>query len=112
MPDRLPILAACLMLALAGAAIAAPPENADPALAPWYESLTQPETGLGCCSIADCREVESRLVGDHYEALIRDRWMIVPPERILEHTPNPTGRAVACWRPRQGIRCFVRATET
>ena len=47
-----------------GASDAAPPENADPNLAPWFESLKQPGSGVSCCSIADCRPVEYRLVAD------------------------------------------------
>src|SRR5215469_16074808 len=42
-------------LALSRATLAAPPDNPDPALAPWFESLKQPGTGASCCSIADCR---------------------------------------------------------
>ena len=90
---------------------AAPPDTADPALAPWFQSLKQPGTRVGCCSVADCRPVDSRIVGDHYEALIGGRWTEVPPERVLEHEPNPVGRAVACWTPQYGILCFVRPTE-
>jgi len=90
---------------------AAPPDNADPALAPWFQSLKQPGTRVGCCSVADCRPVDSRIVGDHYEALIGGHWTSVPPERVLEHEPNPVGRAVVCWTPIHGILCFVRPTE-
>ena len=91
---------------------AAPPPNADPALAPWFRSLMQPGTGISCCSLSDCRVADSRTQGDHYEAFIGDRWIAVPPERILQRTDNPTGRAVVCWTPQRGIMCFVRATES
>jgi hypothetical protein len=47
-----------------GATVAAPPENADPALHGWFESLKQPGSGVSCCSIADCRPVEYRLATD------------------------------------------------
>jgi hypothetical protein len=102
---------ALLAAAAVGSACAAPPENADPTLAPWFQSLKQPGTRVGCCSVADCRPVDSRIVGNHYEVLIGDRWTEVPPDRVLEHEPNPLGRAVACWTPRFGILCFVRPTE-
>ena len=52
------ILAILLMCVLA--AHAEPPANADPALAPWFHSLTQPDTGYLCCSVADCRPVKTR----------------------------------------------------
>jgi hypothetical protein len=92
-------------------AVAAPPENADPALAPWFQSLRQPETGMSCCDVADCRPTEYRTVGDAYEVWVDNRWMTVPPRRILQRADNPVGRAVVCWTPQRGIMCFVRGTE-
>lgn len=111
-----------LVLALApvmfaGNVGARPPENADPALAPWFESL-RAGNGGSCCSQADCRPVEYRTATDHYEALIDrqfgvdpPRWVPVPPDKILEHTGNPIGRAVACWLPYTGILCFVLPSQ-
>ena len=93
-------------------AVADPPPNADPALAPWFRSLLQPGTSISCCSVADCRTTEYRVEGDHYEALIGEAWFAVPPDRILQRTDNPTGRAVVCWTPQRGIVCFVRATKS
>jgi hypothetical protein len=106
---RLNVIALAL---LAGPVEAAPPSNADPAMAPWFRSLMQPGTGISCCSLSDCRATDSRIQGDHYEALIGDQWFAVPPERILQRADNPTGRAVVCWTPQRGIMCFVRATES
>jgi hypothetical protein len=100
------------MLIVAARADAEPPPNADPALAPWFRSLMQPGTSISCCSFSDCRTTDSRIQGDHYEALIGDKWFVVPPEKILQRTDNPTGRAVVCWTPQRGILCFVRATES
>jgi hypothetical protein len=107
-----------LALALVAAAAAAhPPADADPALAPWFNSL-HTDTGASCCSLADCRPVEYRISGDHYEALIGKQfevnppiWVRVPPSRILKKTDNPLGRAVACWRPYTGILCFVLPSQ-
>lgn len=110
-------LVARLVLVVAGLisgppAPAEPPPNADPALAPWFRSLMQPGTGISCCSISDCRVTDSRITGDHYEALIGEKWFAVPPEKILQRTDNPIGRAVVCWTPQRGIMCFVRPTES
>jgi hypothetical protein len=105
-------LTVAAMLLLAMPAGADPPPNADPALAPWFRSLLQPGTSISCCSISDCRATEYRVEGDHYEVLIEETWLVVPPERILQRTDNPTGRAVVCWTPQRGIVCFVRATES
>jgi hypothetical protein len=112
-----------LILVLSGAAAdARPPENADPALAPWFQSLRDPTTGAGCCSQADCRPVEFRVVGNHYEVLIgkqygaevQPHWEAVEPDHVLQKTDNPTGRAIACWVPYMTPRvlCFVRPAET
>ena len=109
--SRISIVAIALVL-LATGARAAPPENADPALAPWFQSLAVPGTGISCCSIADCRPTDYRTVGDHYEALIENKWVAIPPRKVLQRTDNPVGRAVVCWTPERGVMCFVRGTET
>ena len=106
-------------LALSRATLAAPPDNPDPALAPWFESLKQPGTGASCSSIADCRTVEFRQDRDGYEVLIDGRWKMsipfwlrVPPNRIIDRIDNPTNRAVVCFTPEAGILCFVRPSES
>ncbi len=91
---------------------AAPPPDADPALAPWFNSLRQPGSGISCCSIADCRPVDYRTVGDHYEAFIDGEWRKVPPDKVLTRVDNPTGRAVVCWTKYSGIMCFVLGPQT
>jgi hypothetical protein len=91
---------------------AAPPPNADPSLAPWFNDLRQPWTNALCCSVADCRPVDARLNDGHYEAFIEGEWRRVPDHLILNRSDNPTGRAVACWTPQVGILCFVRAPES
>ena len=103
---------AAALCCIARLALAAPPPDADPSLAPWFNDLRQPWTHALCCSMADCRPVNSRLNGDHYEALIEGQWRVVPDDRILNRSDNPTGRAVACWTPYAGILCFVRAPES
>ena len=112
-------LAIAFLLLLAVAAWAAPPENADPALAPWFKSLTVPGTQNGsCCDVSDCRPVAWRIVGDHYEALLNHEtfpidlgpddpplWVEVPNKFVLKGKENPTGRAVLCYLHR--VFCFV-----
>ena len=99
------------MLLIASRACAAPPPDADPALAPWFRGLQAPDTGRSCCSIADCRPTEVRTKGNNYEVLIEGQWLIVPPEKILSRSDNPTGRAIVCWTPALGIVCFVHGPE-
>ncbi|HUB46134.1 MAG TPA: hypothetical protein VMB73_14205 [Acetobacteraceae bacterium] len=97
---------------LAGVAEAHPPPNADMSLAPWFQSLKQPGTGMSCCSIADCRQTDFRIQGGQYQALIDGEWRPVPPNAVLERTDNPTGRAVVCYTPYFGIMCFIKGPET
>jgi hypothetical protein len=116
-PNLLPqlLLAAAFAVTLIAQATwsgAQPPEGSDPYLAPWFQSLRQPGTGISCCSIADCRQTEYRTGQNGYEALIGDQWVAVPREKVLDHTENPTGRAVVCYLPGRGILCFVRPSET
>lgn len=100
-------------------ALGAPPEGADPALAPWYRSLRNPERGFGCCDLSDCRPTDWRRAGDGVQAWIGDafgiqpgRWEDIPPETIIRRTDNPEGRAVLCWKPGPGVLCFVKGPET
>jgi hypothetical protein len=92
---------------------AQPPENADPRLHDWFQSLLQPGTNAPCCSIADCRPVDYRIAASGYEVSIDARWVRVPDATILHGMSNPTGRGILCRLPISGsIRCFVPASET
>lgn len=113
-------LAALLLpLLLASAAYAKPPPGADPEspLGQWYNSLHQPNDGISCCSLADCRPVEMKLGGNHYWVFIGEqfesgpnKWIEVPDEAVL-HVPNNAGQPVACWSPVSGLLCFVPGPE-
>lgn len=114
---RHPITAAILLASLVPfTALAAPPENADPALGPFYRSLRQPGTGILCCSESDCRTVKTRLHDGREEIFIDknkfpggdNTWVAVPDNRRLAPRDNPTGEPVACWTPGDGVLCFLR----
>ena len=113
-------LTVAIVFALSGTlALALPPDNADPALAPWFKSLKQPGTGAECCSISDCRAAEVRRDSQGYEVKVDQKWRLsatfwlrVPPERILDERSNPTGGAVLCFTPEAGILCFVPPPES
>lgn len=116
------LLSGLLALASIGMAAARPPAHYDPALHQWFESLRQPGSGIGCCSEADCKIMapgDWRQIGDGYQIRVRDAWHDVPPDRILQNEPNPTGSVVACYRALDGVQdkagviifCFVRGTE-
>jgi hypothetical protein len=99
------------LLALPASSRAEPPPDASPAWSPWFNSLRDPHTGMSCCSEADCRRTTARIRDGHYEAFIDNRWVAIPPEKVLDHETNPTGEAVVCWSPVAGILCFVRGPE-
>ena len=104
-------------------AVAAPPPDANPALAPWFRSLTNPVIlGESCCSEADghiLSDNDWRETNDGYQVRVADAWWQVPPDTVLNNVPNPTGSAVVFWEahgkgshkaPR--IYCFVRPPES
>lgn len=81
----------------------------------WFQSLSQPDTGAGCCSLADCRVLNDdrwRLTPEGtYEIEAEDGlWLPVPKSKILDREPNPTGGAVACLSGHR-VLCFVRPVE-
>jgi hypothetical protein len=92
-------LATGLILVTFAAASAALPagQPVDPEMSKWYQSLRQPNTGAGCCSIADCRSYDSRMIKDQYEILVHDRWFAVPNAVVLRQE-NKAGSAIACLR--------------
>jgi hypothetical protein len=108
-------LVACLPL---NSALTAPPENADPALAPWFQSLKQPNTQQSCCSLADCRPVPYRITNKGFEVYIDDKtftggtneWELVPEDKVLPPQPNPTGEGIVCWTQFMKVMCFIEAS--
>ena len=104
------------------------PERADPTLAPWFRSLTNPNhLGLSCCAEADghiLHDEDWRTVGNHYSIRIAGEWWDVPPQAVLDHVGNPTGGAVAFYPAANdagadygpgnvpNIYCFVRPTDS
>lgn len=96
-------------------ALAKAPPNPDPTLAPFFHGLKQPDTGMSCCSIADCRPVKIRVHENRLQVFIDkesftdgpDQWVDVPPSKMLTPRPNPTGEPIACWSELYGIMCFL-----
>lgn len=100
-----------MIVVLASTVANAEMSGASPAITSWVESLRVPGSGISCCSTADCSQTEFRTADDHYEVWVDDRWLAVPPTKVLDRLDNPTGRAVVCWTPSRGIMCFVRGAE-
>lgn len=101
-----------IALLAVGTSSAAPPPNANPAFSDWFNSLVDPDLNVSCCSRTDCRTVEDRMARDHFEVRVGDRWLSVPPDKVLHRTDNPTGQAVLCWSKVLGILCFVPGAGT
>jgi hypothetical protein len=78
-------------------AFASPPPNVDlnSPEAKWVQSLKS-DNGVYCCSLADCRKVEYRIMDDHYQVYVTERWVDVPPKKVLKRE-NPTGTAWLCY---------------
>jgi hypothetical protein len=102
---------ALILLAIIARADAAPPPDADPTYAPWFRSLKIPGTIISCCDLSDCRPVEYRESADHYQVLWHDRWLDVPPDRVLRRD-NPTGSAQACIVGDGTVLCFVPESQS
>jgi hypothetical protein len=65
--------------------------------------------GAGVRVLADSFSLRERGIDERRLAIE------VPPDKILQRTDNPTGRAVACLRHFNGhpvVRCFVRPPES
>lgn len=74
----------------------------------WYKSLKQNGTGIPCCSIEDCKEVDYRIGSSaQYQAWVENGWVDIPDDRVLTRE-NPTGRGVLCRSQITGtIWCFA-----
>ena len=111
---RMPLVITILLMPLT--AIAAPPENADPTLAPFFRSLKQPNTEIPCCDATDCRIVQTRVSDGKEEIFVdkrkfsdgNDTWVPIPDAKRLAPRDNPTGENIACWSRFYGVMCFLR----
>ena len=86
--------------------MAAPPPNAEDALAPWFRSLQVPGTNTSCCDEGDFRRTVAEMAPYGLRAKTLFGWIPIP-RRIILYIPNPTGEAILCWTPNRGPLCFV-----
>ena len=91
--------------------------------ADWFRSLKVPGTeeilnpaDASCCSPErDCQTTDYETEGGRYWIKAEGERIQVPPDKILQRTDNPTGRAVTCLRHFDGhpvVHCFVRPPES
>lgn len=102
-----------MALLIAMPAVAAPPEHADPALAPFFQSLKQPGSGASCCSIADCRPVKTRIGSTGLQAFIGtqfpgapNEWRDVPDDVVIRGVANQVGAPILCFLG-GSVRCYL-----
>ena len=82
----------------------------------FYNGLVRQDTKTSCCSLADCRPTESRMVGDHYEVKVDGAWVSVP-KAAIQKVSAPDGGAHVCAPKQDGrnrgvIYCVVLPPET
>jgi hypothetical protein len=62
----------------------------------WFESLKQPSNGNSCCSLSDCQPTDAEQRGDQWWAVVRGKWKLIPPEKVLNHPLSIDGDAYVC----------------
>lgn len=100
-----------------GSACAAYHGPIDPAISQWFHTLTNPNTNILCCDVADGHLVgpgDWRIGANGYQVFIRGRWRDVPPIAVLNHVSDPLGSPVVFYGPGYypQIYCFVRGPES
>lgn len=62
----------------------------------WFRSLKQPDTGVSCCDISDCRRTQARWADGKWIAIVRGHPRVVPQSKIVRSTPTIDGEAYIC----------------
>lgn len=75
--------------------------------ATWFRSLKQPESGMSCCDVSDCRRTAWDRKGDQWFAEIEGNMTPIPDKKVLQDKPSIDGDAYVCAGPRGTIYCFV-----
>ena len=112
---RLPSIAAAIPLlaaapALAGEVNATPIPPASPVAQDrhaWFKSLTQPDTGVSCCDISDCRRTEADWRNGQWWAKVEGAWTPIPHNKELDRQ-SIDGDAYVCAGMKRTIFCFVK----
>jgi hypothetical protein len=73
----------------------------------WFKSLMQPDTGLSCCDISDCRRADADWRDGQWWAVVEGQWTPIPPQKELSKR-SIDGDAYVCSSPSRKIYCFVK----
>ncbi len=74
--------------------------------ATWFRSLKQPNTGMSCCDVSDCRRTDADYRQGQWWAEVEGNWTPIPQEKQLDKL-SIDGDAYVCSGPRGTIYCFV-----
>jgi hypothetical protein len=80
-----------------------------PEIRAWFKSVKS-RAGVPCCDIADGHRTDYDMRESKYWVPINGKWMMVPPEAVVDDSGNPTGDAVVWYSESNDvvhIRCFV-----
>ena len=75
----------------------------------WFKSV-KGKNGVSCCDISDGHLTSFEIKDGRLHVPIKGELVPIPPEAILEHTPNPNGSSVVWYTEYAGkvfVRCFV-----
>lgn len=84
----------------------------------WFKSLKQPDTGVSCCDVSDCRRTNARWEGEGWQAVVNGEWRTIPANKVLQKPHSIDGDAYVCngpeWHDDDGggsspglIFCFI-----
>ena len=73
----------------------------------WFKSLLQPDTGLSCCDISDCRRADADWHDGQWWAVLEGQWTPIPPQKELAKR-SIDGQAYVCSSPSRKVYCFVK----
>ena len=68
----------------------------DMSRADWFKSLRQPDTGLSCCDISDCKRTQADWKQGGWWATVRGLKRPVPADKVLERPRSIDGEAYVC----------------
>lgn len=72
----------------------------------WFKSLKQPDTGLSCCDISDCRRTDASFRNGQWFARVEGEMTPIPPNKEVKRT-SIDGDAYVCSGLQRKIFCFV-----
>jgi hypothetical protein len=73
----------------------------------WFKSLTQPDTGVSCCDVSDCRRTDADWRNGQWWAKVDGAWTPIPHNKELNRQ-SIDGDAYVCAGTTRTIFCFVK----